>query len=227
MVCSVGLSANGNLIALREDAGERYAHAEHLHEYISEVLGQAGLSMDEVDAIAVSRGPGSYTGLRIGVSAAKGLAFAKGIPILSVCPLQSLAMHYLQRTYLHPEPVGSGVVLLPMIDARRMEVYVAAFDAHGEPLFPVRAEVITPESFPELKSAKAVHCMGDGAHKVASVSAMAATFKHISGLGASVSGMVVLAHKQYAAGVFEDLASFEPFYLKDFIGGRPKAAYGL
>lgn len=212
-VCSVGISGNGQTLTLAEDKSSRYAHAEQLNVLIKEVLEKSGKRFDELDAVAVSEGPGSYTGLRIGVSAAKGIAFAREIPILTVNPLHAMCSALIDQ--------NPRTLLLPMIDARRMEVFTAGFDGRGLPVFPTRAEIVDSDSFPERKNFERTYFFGDGAEKTCSILADESTrFK--AGVVASAEGMMPLAEKLFRSGQFADTAYFEPFYLKDFVAGKPK-----
>ena len=149
--CSVALSKSGSIVAFKEDNSLGYSHAERLHVYIDEVLQTAKVSIDQVDAIAISKGPGSYTGLRIGVSAAKGLSYALDVPLISVPTLEALA---------HQVDAPKGAVVA-MLDARRQEVYSAIFDDHFSELRATEAEVLTPESYQELLESSPVYFIGN------------------------------------------------------------------
>ena len=153
--CSVSISKEGKTIALKELNDGNYSHAEKLHELIGQVVLEAKIALSDLKAIAVSKGPGSYTGLRIGVSAAKGLCFALDIPLISVNTLQSLSLSvYIDKGYK-----------IPLLDARRMEVYSQVFNEKTEKIREIYAEIITPESFSELLNAEKVYFFGDGAEK--------------------------------------------------------------
>ncbi len=212
--CSVVLSRDGVVAAKREDGTEQLNHAERLHVFIAEIMAEAGLDFEAIDAISVSEGPGSYTGLRIGVSAAKGLAYAKNIPIIAVNSLEAMATRFFQGE--------SSTLLLPMIDARRMEVYCAGYDGEGKEVFPTRAEILTPESFPEGKSYEKVFYFGNGAEKCQPILGINTHFQFIPDIAASAVGMVAKAHAKFQAKNFVDLAYFEPFYLKDYVAGKGK-----
>ena len=138
--CSVSLSYKGETLVLKEDNSKNYSHAERLHVYIDTVLNEADISKQQLDAVAVSKGPGSYTGLRIGVSAAKGLCFALDVPLIAISTLQSLALQ---------SNTTEGLVI-PLLDARRMEVYSAIFDNNNQCLREVQAQIIEPSSFSEF-----------------------------------------------------------------------------
>ena len=206
--CSVSLAYNGDVVALKEYAGEGYAHAEKLHVFIEEVLKKAGTDYTELDAVAVSKGPGSYTGLRIGVSAAKGFCYALGIPLIAVDTLEIMAR------CISPQ---EGLIV-PMIDARRMEAYTAVFNAGYTMLREIKAEVITAESFSELKGT--VHLLGDGAPKCKELLHDGKFVYHDRYLYPSAAQMAPLSFARYKISDTVDVAYFEPFYLKDFIAGK-------
>ena len=153
--CSVALSKDGVVIGFKEDNSLQYSHAERLHVYVDEVLKSAQVLKNQLDAIAISKGPGSYTGLRIGVSAAKGLCFSLNIPLISVPTLEALA-HQID------DPNGS---IVAMLDARRMEVYSAIYDAQYNEIRSTEAEVITSESYQELLELSSVYFVGNGVLK--------------------------------------------------------------
>ncbi len=210
--CSVSLYQGETLKALREDRTPGYSHGEQLHLFIDEVMATAGCDLGQLQAVAVSKGPGSYTGLRIGVAAAKGLCFALGIPLIAVATLRAMAAAV---------RVKEGV-LIPMLDARRMEVYSAVYDMDLKPLRDTRAEVLTPESFSEFTNVSEVHLLGNGAEKCRELLKHPA-FRFHTDVLPSAREMGPLAFEAYSAGRFEDLAYFEPFYLKDFIVTRKKS----
>lgn len=203
--CSVALVREGKVIALREKAEEGYTHAEKLHVFIEEVLQEAGILVSELDAIAVSKGPGSYTGLRIGVSAAKGLCYALQIPLICLSTLQILA---------HATPVNEGYII-PLIDARRMEVYTAVFDAHGKSLSAVEAMILNEDSFEAWQGPCTF--VGDCLPKAKTVLTQG-RFQFLESVTfPSAQTMAVLAETLYQEKQFEDVAYFEPFYLKNFM----------
>lgn len=213
--CSAGVARDGVLIALREDSSEKYTHAEKLNVFIDEAMREADAKFADLDAVAVSKGPGSYTGLRIGVSAAKGIAYAAGIPIIAVCPLRAMAAQVGVEE-------AESTLLIPMIDARRMEVFCAGFNGCGAPIFDTRAEILSEESFREARSFKRILYFGDGAEKCEPLLGERKGFEFLPDVHASVKGMAALAADAFAAKAFEDTAYFEPFYLKDFVAGKPK-----
>ncbi|MDO6674370.1 tRNA (adenosine(37)-N6)-threonylcarbamoyltransferase complex dimerization subunit type 1 TsaB [Tenacibaculum sp. 1_MG-2023] len=204
--CSVSVAKKGELLAIQELNDGNYSHAEKLHPFIQQVMQEAKLSFSNIDAVAVSKGPGSYTGLRIGVSAAKGLCFAFDKPLISIETLQSLA---------HKVSVEEGVVV-PMLDARRMEVYAAVYNSKYEQVRDIKAEIIDENSFQEYLSIGKVYFLGDGAEKCKEVITHEnAVF--IDGEFPSAKEMVKLSFDKYKKNDIEDVAYFEPFYLKDFV----------
>lgn len=203
--CSVSLSRDGLILALSEYAGEGYSHAEKLHVFIEEVLQKGGIAYSDLNAVAVSMGPGSYTGLRIGVSAAKGLCYALHIPLIAIDTLELLARKI---------SIDNGAIIA-LIDARRMEVYSAVFNSSYTKIKPVIAEVITPCSFSEV--AGPVHLVGDGAAKCRAVLEGEKFIYHDEVLYPSAAEMGALANDKYKISDTVDVAYFEPFYLKDFL----------
>ena len=212
--CSVSLSENGHLIGLKEDNSLQYSHAERLHVYIDEVLKTAKVSKDQLEAIAISKGPGSYTGLRIGVSAAKGLCYALSLPLISVPTLEALA-HQVEN------PKGT---IVAMLDARRLEVYSAIYDASYNETRQTEAEVITLDSYKELLDLSPVYFIGNGVAKTQQlVSHPNAIF--IENKLPSAAQMCALTQAKFKENDFEDIAYFEPYYLKDFIAIPPKKQF--
>lgn len=222
-VCSVGISTEGRLQGLKEDKSQNYSHSSVLTVFIEELIGESGRKLKDLDAVAVSQGPGSYTGLRIGVSAAKGICYALDIPLIAVDTLQALAVHGKEllsgdektRQLIHPD-----TIFCPMIDARRMEVYFNLFDSRMQALQQTQASIIGPDTFNYLENEKTLILMGDGAGKFQDVIKRENThfMPHIL---PSVAGMVPLAWQKFEKGLFENVAYFEPFYLKDFVAGAP------
>lgn len=206
--CSVTLVKDGLTLSLREDNSKSYSHAERLHTFISEVLSEAEVSINMLDAVAVSKGPGSYTGLRIGVSAAKGLCFALGIPLISIDTLQAFSLQV---------NTEEGVII-PLLDARRMEVYTAVFDATHSKLEQTRALILDASSFSDYLQKGKVFFLGSGNEKFQAIcNHPNAVF--INGALPSANEMGMLANEKYKKSDFESVAYFEPYYLKDFIGG--------
>lgn len=206
--CSVCLAQEGKAVAVAEYAGEGYAHAEKLHVFIEETLQKAGITFKDLNAVAVSMGPGSYTGLRIGVSAAKGLCYALNIPLIAIETLELLARKI---------NINEGAVI-PMIDARRMEAYTAVFDKDYNKLRDTKAEIIIPESFEEVQGI--VHLVGDGSGKCREVLTSDRFVYHDDILYPSAVEMAALSFEKYKKSDTVDVAYFEPFYLKDFIAGK-------
>lgn len=208
--CSVAIAKNGETILCKEIAEEGYSHAEKLHVFIEEVIAEAGISVQDLDAIAVSQGPGSYTGLRIGVSAAKGLCFALNIPLIAVDTLQTLAAQV---------NVSEGKII-PMLDARRMEVYSAVFNANLEIERPIQAEIITEESFKNL--IETIYFVGDCADKCKTVLTKD-NFVFLEEIKyPSAKEMSKISFDKYKISDIVDVAYFEPYYLKDFMMAPPK-----
>ena len=213
-VCSAAISQNGKTIALKEEMASNI-HAGSLTLFIKSVMDTAGLKYEELDAIAVSKGPGSYTGLRIGVSTAKGLCFALDKPLIATDTLQMMAEGFATR---YPENKG---LICSMIDARRMEVFTAVFDQQLKHISPVEAKIIDEQSFEELFKDQEVTFIGDGAAKCAeALRHEHARFSEVN--FNSASNMSRLAMEAFEAAKFEDVAYFEPFYLKDFVLTTPK-----
>lgn len=204
--CSVSIAKNGETIAIKELNNGNYSHAEVLHTYIESIIKEARIDVKEISAIAVSKGPGSYTGLRIGVSAAKGFCFALDKPLISVDTLKALSMAI---------KIESGHII-PMLDARRMEVYSAVFNHKYEQVSKTAAVVITEDSFLEFLDKGLVYFIGDGAKKCKeTITHKNAIF--IDDVFPSAKQMSTLSFEKYKKNDIEDVAYFEPFYLKDFI----------
>ena len=203
--CSVALAKEGKTILYKEIAEEGYSHAERLHVFIEEIIKEVGITFQDLIAIAVSQGPGSYTGLRIGVSAAKGFCFALDIPLIAVDTLQILAS---QAT------ISSGLII-PMIDARRMEVYSAIFNPKFEKIREVQSEIITENSFEELQ--ETLYFVGDCAEKCKTVLTKE-NFIFLDEIKyPSAKEMSVISFEKYQKNETVDVAYFEPYYLKDFM----------
>ena len=218
-ICSVALVRDGELMALRENDEERN-HAKKIAVFVDELLKECGVAADDLDAVAVSKGPGSYTGLRIGVSFAKGLCYGQNIPLVAVGSLDSLvevAREDFEAGIIDVEN-WSEATLCPMIDARRMEVYTQLFNAEGEAQNDVEAKIIDEESFSEERNGGPFVIFGSGAKKCAEVLEGATLIEVVP----SARGMARLAEKAFAEGKTEDVAYFEPFYLKDFVVGVAK-----
>lgn len=207
--CSVALGRDGETIALKEDYSDNYSHAERLHLYIREILEENDLSPVDLDAVAISKGPGSYTGLRIGVSAAKGLCFSLEVPLISVPTLRSLADQL---------SGGDSDFIVPMLDARRMEVYTAGFSPSKEIVFDTRAQILDELSFGDLLEEGRVSFIGNGITKFKEICSHP-NAHFVEGKLPSAAQMPVLSEKKFQKEEFEDIAYFEPFYLKDFMAG--------
>ena len=215
--CSVALAKNSEIIS-EKFINEPKAHASVIGGYVTDILAENSISMADCSAVAVSKGPGSYTGLRVGVSIAKGLCYGAGKPLISVCTLATIAQMALDNNLY----TGEGdFTIIPMIDARRMEVYTANFNSKGEQLTPVKAKILDENSYAAELAAGPVLFTGNGAEK----------FKELVGNNPNAyfapqaphaTGMKVIASAKLEAGEFEDNAYFEPFYLKDFVAGKPK-----
>ncbi|MBF4518493.1 tRNA (adenosine(37)-N6)-threonylcarbamoyltransferase complex dimerization subunit type 1 TsaB [Flavobacterium sp. ANB] len=207
--CSVSIAKNGETILCKEIAEEGYSHAEKLHVFIEEIIAEAGITVQDLLAIAVSQGPGSYTGLRIGVSAAKGLCFALNLPLIAVDTLQTLASQ---------AKVSVGKII-PMLDARRMEVYSAIFNSNLETERPIQAEVIDENSFAAIT--ETVYFVGDCADKCKPVLTKD-NFVFLEEIKyPSASAMSKISFDKYQKSDTVDVAYFEPYYLKDFMIAPP------
>ena len=216
-VCSVALNDGCCTLALRETEGQN-AHSEKITNFIREAMETAGIDYRQLDAVAVSKGPGSYTGLRIGVSTAKGICYAADVPLMAIDTLEAMA-HGMK------EKLGSQLaendLLIPMIDARRMEVYAAVFDARLNKINDTAALVIDENSFEDLRKDHRLWLFGDGAPKLSKVFENQTNITIIDGFKPSAAYMRNLADKALREHDFVDVAYFEPFYLKVFIAGKP------
>ena len=213
-ICSVGIARDGELVSLRESAEGR-DHAKHVGVFVDELLRETGVMPDELDAVAVGMGPGSYTGLRIGVSFAKGLCYGLHIPLIAVGSLDALAEVAIEDNEAGILTVDKwdDAVLCPMVDARRMEVYTRLYNAKGEPLSEVSAEVVDEHTFADVRRDKQLIIFGNGAEKCCEVLSDA-TYINVA---PSARGLARLAEQRLQTGQTEDIAYFEPFYLKDFV----------
>lgn len=207
--CSVSVAQNGKVLALKEIAEQGYSHAEKLHVFIQEAIAEANITLQDLNAVAVGKGPGSYTGLRIGVSAAKGLSYALNIPLIAVDTLLVLAKKI---------NITSGLIV-PMLDARRMEVYNAVYNPAFELIRPIQAEIITENSFQEFT--QDIYLVGDGALKCQEL-LNDTRFHFISEVQyPSANEMAQISFELYKKSDTVDVAYFEPLYLKDFVlGGK-------
>ncbi len=244
-VCSVSVSLDNSLLASRESRVDR-SHASMLTVFIEEAMREADKKFSDLSAVAVSKGPGSYTGLRIGVSAAKGICFATGLPLIGVNTLKTMVWKVIRSFYkknddnnsmaaakvvqgsyktniceMLSDKANDNLLLCPMIDARRMEVYMAMFDPGGKQVTEISASIIDGSSFVKLLKENKIIFFGDGAEKCKEL------IRHphaifLPGIYPSARQMAELSHKAFLEGRFEDIAYFEPFYLKDFIATTPK-----
>ncbi|TWI02292.1 tRNA threonylcarbamoyladenosine biosynthesis protein TsaB [Flavobacterium tiangeerense] len=208
--CSVSLAKDGVTILCKEIAEEGYSHAERLHVFIEEIFKESGYNIKDLSAVAVSQGPGSYTGLRIGVSAAKGLCFALDIPLIAIDTLETLAAQ---------AKINKGLII-PMIDARRMEVYSAIFDSKLEKKREVQAQIIDENSFNELQDD--LYFVGDCTVKCKSVLNKSNHFFLETLVFPSANEMSFLSFEKFKINDIVDVAYFEPYYLKDFMITTPK-----
>ena len=218
-VCSVSLGKDGISVALREDhAGKN--HAMQLTLFIDELLQQKGISMHDIDAVAVSGGPGSYTGLRIGVSTAKGICYASRKPLIAIPSLEAMAHHVISNSARYHLPDEASMLFCPMIDARRMEVYTAVYNAKGEQIQKISADIIDHQSFEEQLKTDKVAFFGNGSAKCrAAIGHENALF--VADVHTSAAYIAPLAEKAYSEKRFVDTAYYEPYYLKDFVATVP------
>jgi len=218
--CSVAISENNQLIAHRRIEEER-SHAAHLSQMIIDALAKAEISAKDLDAVSVSEGPGSYTGLRIGVSAAKGICFGANIPLIAIPTLEIMLAHLkteVEKTHIIPTETD---LFVPMIDARRMEVYNCIFGSQKQIIRKVQAEIIDQNSFKSFLKTNTVVFFGDGSNKCQDViSHENAIF--INGILPDAQYMLDIANQKFAENQFVDLAYYEPFYLKAFQATVPK-----
>ncbi len=212
-VCSVALAKDGKVIALKEN-NEGLNHSILLGTYIDELFKETQITPHQLDAVAISMGPGSYTGLRIGVSMAKGLCFGTGKPLIAVPTLQALALAVSSR-------LQEDAWYCPMIDARRMEVYTALFDKQNQTLIETKAEIIDEHSFADLLANHKIYFFGNGSDKVKNT-LTAPNACYIEQVETSAGNMPEISERRFTLGLLEDVAYFEPFYLKDFIATTPK-----
>ena len=219
-VCSVSLVDKGNVGALRESV-DGQNHAEKITVFIDEVMKEAGVAYKDLDAVATSMGPGSYTGLRIGVSAAKGLCYAMEKPLIAIDTLAAMAEGFVS-SQLSAVSFQFSTILCPMIDARRMEVYTAFFNEKMERISDTEALVVDENSFMELKQNNHLYLFGDGADKLASLFENEANITVVEKFHCSAAYMAKLAEDAFKNKQFVDVAYFEPFYLKNFVPGMPK-----
>ena len=215
-VCSVALSKGAEIIGLKEEAGGNN-HAKHLLPFVDEVLKQAEASMTDINGVAVSIGPGSYTGLRIGVSTAKGIAYTAGIPVMAISTLESIAQG---AKTLWSGTSTETVQIIPMIDARRMEVFTTRYDFDIRSLEEISSKIVDENTFAELLSKEKVLFCGNGMPKCKEI---LSAFPNAKFMDAPISAknMLPAALRKWQKQEFEDVAYFEPFYLKEYVAAKP------
>lgn len=214
-VCSVSLFSAGKVLACYEYEGQKL-HAKMLAPLIDRILNDRDLKPSDLDAIAVGKGPGSYTGLRVGVATAKGLCMSLKLPLIACDSLEGIASSVLEMAE------ESDALICPMLDARRMEVYCAIYDTDLNAIEPVQAKIIETSSFGELLAKRKVIFLGEGSDKCREILGASANAIFVSDTWASARNFVKIATEKFAASDFEDLISFEPHYLKDFVATKPK-----
>ncbi len=214
--CSVAISKNEKCISSVEHFGDGYTHAENLSVFIEQALEKANLNYKELNAVAISKGPGSYTGLRIGTSTAKGLCYALEIPLISISTLQAMAYGMATDSDTNKQ------LFCPMIDARRMEVYAAFYDHSNHQIRDIEADIIDENSYSTYLVNSTVVFFGDGAAKCKEALSNQDNASFIDDFHPSAKFIGTLAYQKFIQKDFEDTAYFEPYYLKDFVAGKPK-----
>jgi tRNA threonylcarbamoyladenosine biosynthesis protein TsaB len=210
--CSVALFENSNLLQLKEKSSEEYLHAEQLTLFIEEVVKSTNITLKEVDGVVLSKGPGSYTGLRIGTSTAKGLCYSLAIPLVSISTLKTMAFGMSEKE--------DYKLYCPMIDARRMEVFASIYDQGNNEIREIRADIVDEHTYAEFLKDKVLF-FGDGALKCKPI-INSPNAHFINGIFPSAKDMGVLGFEKFSNKDFEDVAYFEPYYLKDFVAGEKK-----
>jgi tRNA threonylcarbamoyladenosine biosynthesis protein TsaB len=211
--CSVAIGFENQSIASKEIQSDQFVHGEKLHLLIESLFNEKKIGLDQIDAIAISAGPGSFTGLRIGVSSAKGLAYALNVPLISV-----ITMDLMMNCY-SIEIKEKNTIFFPMIDARRDEVYTAGYNHKKEMILPIKAQIVNQEFLNSLKDYEKIYFLGEGAKKLIPLfnyNNLTIDDCHI----VSAKGMIDLSYSKYQQGDFEDIAYFNPFYLKDFLPNK-------
>ncbi len=210
--CSVAISDNEKLLCLTEEVSENYKQSESLHTFVEWALEGAGISMKDIEAVSLGKGPGSYTGLRIGASSAKGFCYGLKIPLVAVNSLESMIEPFLSQNY---------DFVIPLIDARRMEVYTAVYDGlTGKEISETEAKVLDETSFEEFKDKKVIF-VGDGAKKAQEILQLP-NAEYNAAIYPSAQYLINKSLEKINNKEFEDIAYFEPFYLKDFHGVKKK-----
>ena len=218
-VCSVSLANDGIEVMTKEMKSEKFSHSENLNLFIEAIFNETEYTIKDIDAIAVSKGPGSYTGLRIGVSTAKGLCYGLDVPLIAIDSLEAVAYLALQN----PDNFKYNFII-PMFDARRMEVYSAVYDNDLLMVEDIKAEVIETDSYQNIINSGSVLFLGPGAEKCQpNFTTDSVSFDLTTEV--SAKGMIEIAEQKYNRDHFEDVAYFEPFYLKEFIAGTPKKIF--
>ena len=210
--CSVALFENSNLLECKEQNSNDYSHAECLTFFIEEVVRKLDITLKEIDGIILSKGPGSYTGLRIGTSTAKGLCYSLDIPLISISTLKAMAYGMSKKE--------DYKFYCPMIDARRMEVFSSIFDQSNNEVREIRADIVDEYTYAQFLQEKVLF-FGDGASKCKTIIDNANAY-FMDGVFPSAKDMGVLGSERFANSYFEDVAYFEPYYLKDFVAGLKK-----
>lgn len=217
-LCSAALCDNAGMVAFREDR-ESKSHASLLTVFINELLREADIKPSDLEAIAVSKGPGSYTGLRIGVSVAKGISFAASIPLIGIETTKSMFWGLSEKRDKNEEQFKH--LFCPMLDARRMEVYYAIYDGDGNTVKNIVAEVVSKDSFSDIPESNKIIFFGDGALKLKNLITRS-NIEYADDFSMSASHLRIPAYRAFMNRKFEDVAYFEPLYLKDFITTRQK-----
>jgi len=211
--CSVALFKDGIVIAEKEHISDKYSHAEQLTLFIQDVIESVNITLNNIEAVALSVGPGSYTGLRIGTSTAKGLCYALDIPLIAISTLKAMAFAMAENE--------NSAVYCPMIDARRMEVFSALYCVNNKEVRSVRADVVCENTYSEFLENEIIF-FGDGSLKCKEI-INHKNAKFIEGINPSAKNLGILAKAKFENKDFEDVAYFEPYYLKDFVAGNKKA----
>jgi tRNA threonylcarbamoyladenosine biosynthesis protein TsaB len=218
--CSVALSDNENLLGLRETS-EKNAHARVITVFIQQLLEEHKIKPTDLSAVAVSMGPGSYTGLRIGVSAAKGMCYALNIPFIGINTLQLMALGTKEMAAA-TNVLTPDFIICPMIDARRMEVYSALYNWNGNEIREPKAEILDEYSYADLLQRQPIIFSGDGSLKLKPFQLKSSNAFFVDEFSPSAKYMVGFAYQKFILAQFENTAYCEPFYLKEFIAGTPR-----